>query len=220
MIVYFIILILLLCLIIRIKSFFEYTDENNEQIDSGKMEFREQEIAKQYINEDDVVLELGARYGTVSCEINKKLKNKKGHVAVEPDVKVLDSLKKNRDNNNCEFHILKGIISNKKLKLKIDENDGYSSRTSSDEGDDIPNYTLEEVNNMYNLNFNVLVADCEGCLEDFFKENTDFFKNLRMITYEKDQPDRCNYSIIESALNDFGYNQVIGGFHEVWVKNT
>jgi FkbM family methyltransferase len=208
---------LLLCLTIRIKSFFEYTDENNKKIDIENLEVDEQKIAKEYINEDDIVLELGARYGTVSCEINKKLKNKKGHVAVEPDITVLDSLKKNKDNNNCEFHILNGIISNKKLKLKIND---YSTTTSQDEGDDIPNYTLEEVNNMYNLNFNVLVVDCEGCLQDFYKENPDFFKNLRMITYEKDMPDKCNYSIIESALIDFGYNRVREGFHEVWIKNN
>jgi hypothetical protein len=34
-------------------------------------------IEKQYILENDIVLELGACYGSVSCVINSKLNNKK-----------------------------------------------------------------------------------------------------------------------------------------------
>ena len=51
-----------------------YYDENNTIIDSENLEKDEQDIAKKYIDPDNVVLELGARYGTVSCVINKILK--------------------------------------------------------------------------------------------------------------------------------------------------
>ncbi len=37
------------------------------------MEKDEQDLANKYILEDDIVLELGARYGSVSCIINNKL---------------------------------------------------------------------------------------------------------------------------------------------------
>lgn len=90
-------------------------DENNNLIDTTKFEVVEQHLAKAYIQEDDCVLELGARYGAVSCVINKKLRNKKNHIAVEPDQRVWDALKKNRDINNCEFHVLEGIISKKNV---------------------------------------------------------------------------------------------------------
>ena len=36
-----------------------------------------------FIKENDVVLELGARYGTSSCAINSKLKNKSNQVSVD-----------------------------------------------------------------------------------------------------------------------------------------
>ena len=55
----------------------------NEQdilVDTEKLEKPEQELAEKYINKDDIVLELGARYGSVSCIINSKLSNKTNHV--------------------------------------------------------------------------------------------------------------------------------------------
>ena len=42
-------------------------DQNNNLVDTNKIEKEEQDLAKQYIKKDDVVLELGARYGSVSC---------------------------------------------------------------------------------------------------------------------------------------------------------
>lgn len=47
-----------------------------QKVDTDKIEKPEQDLANKYILENDVVLELGARYGSVSCTINNKLKNK------------------------------------------------------------------------------------------------------------------------------------------------
>lgn len=62
--------------------------QNNNLVDTNKMKKSEQDLAKQYIKKDDVVLELGARYGSVSCIINSKLSNKNNQVSVEPDSRV------------------------------------------------------------------------------------------------------------------------------------
>ena len=43
-------------------------------IDTNSIEKQEQDLVEKYILESDVVLELGARYGSVSCTINKKTK--------------------------------------------------------------------------------------------------------------------------------------------------
>lgn len=231
-----IIIIVSILFLITYKCYSSYVDENNNTIDPTKFEQKEQEIAKEYIKEYDTVLELGARYGTVSCEINKKLKNKKAHVAVEPDDDVIDSLRKNRDMHNCEFHILHGVISNSPVKLfktskdvemdqvvRNEKDYGASTVERNDiqlEGVSSKTYTLEEVTNMFNLKFNVLVADCEGCLEKFYNENKDFFRDLRMITYEKDQSDVCDYNVIENALIEYGFIRKIEGFHELWEKSS
>ena len=92
-------------------------DRFDQLVDILNLEVQEQYLANKYILEDDVVLELGARYGSVSCIINSKLKNKYNQVVVEPDYRVWDALEKNKKVNNCEFNIVKGFISNQKLYL-------------------------------------------------------------------------------------------------------
>ena len=77
----------------------EIYDEYNNFVDTENMEVEEQKLAKYYILPDDVVLELGGRYGSVSCIINSKLNNKTNEVVVEPDQRVWDALEKNRNRN-------------------------------------------------------------------------------------------------------------------------
>jgi len=60
----------------------------DKKINHNLVEVPEQKLVNIYIQPDDVVLELGARYGTVSCNINKKLNNKLNQVSVEPDSRV------------------------------------------------------------------------------------------------------------------------------------
>ena len=52
-------------------------DLYGNKVDIEHIEKHEQDLSKQYILENDIVLELGARYGSVSCVINSKLNNKK-----------------------------------------------------------------------------------------------------------------------------------------------
>lgn len=79
-------------------------------INHQELEAEEQKLSDKYIKENDIVLELSARYGTVSCTINKKLNFKNNQVVVEPDSRVWKALEKNIKNNNCNFHIIKGFI--------------------------------------------------------------------------------------------------------------
>ena len=96
------------------------------------------------IKENDIVLELGARYGTVSCAINNQLKTKTNQVSVEPDHKVWEALEKNKKINNCNFHILRGFLSKKKLDLVI-ENNGYFNYSVESEQSSIPSFSLNEI---------------------------------------------------------------------------
>ena len=86
-------------------------DQYGNLVDIQHIENIEQDLANMYILEDDTVLELGARYGSVSCTINSKLNNKNNQVVVEPDERVWDALEKNKSSNNCEFNIVKGFNS-------------------------------------------------------------------------------------------------------------
>jgi hypothetical protein len=194
---------------LRLKNNFIFYNENNEIINNHVAERFEQIFAERYIKENDIVIELGARYGTVSCAINSKLKNKKNQVSVEPDNTVWDALEFNKTNNNCDFHILKGVISNKKLNIKYN---GYGTSTHRNEnkhGDsEILNYTLKNIKEKYNLNFNVLVSDCEGYLETFLNENPNLYEELDMIIFEEDRQDICNYYLIKKNLKLNGFKRI------------
>ena len=92
-------------------------DQNGTPIDISVIEKPEQDLANQYIMANDVVFELGARYGSVSCAINSKLACKTNQVVVEPDERVWEALERNRETNQCEFHIIRGFVSNERLAL-------------------------------------------------------------------------------------------------------
>jgi len=194
-------------------------DEYGNSIDIANVENSEQDLARQYIKETDVVFELGARYGSVSCTINSKLSCKTNQVVVEPDERVWSALERNRLANNCEFHIVKGFVSSKKLGLTAKDSwNGYGTTCIEDISSTIPSYTLEEISKKYNLQFNVLVADCEGFLEIFFNENPDFYDTLRLILFEADYTEKCNYGKIRKALKNKGFIEELNGHQNVWVK--
>ena len=194
-----------------------FVNEENRVIDINHIEKPEQDLAQEYIINSDIILELGARYGTVSCIVNKIIWNTCRQVVVEPDERVWDALEKNKTNNNCYFHIVKGFISNKKMDL-VNKHYGYGTTSSFSDNSTIPSYTLNEVENMYNLKFNVLIADCEGFLEIFLDENPQIYDQLRLIIFEADYPDKCNYNKIKENLRNKNFINKLDGFQNVWIK--
>lgn len=184
----------------------EFFDENNNKVWNESFEVDEQEQAQKYIRPEAIVLELGARYGTVSCIISKKLTNSMNLVAVEADKTVWDALENNMKRNNCNFNIVKGVISKKKLSVK---NTGYNTKTISNNSSDIPNFSLEEIETKYNLKFDTLVADCEGCVIDFFNENPKLYNQLKMIMIEHDKNDTIGKSDYDLLTQKFKENKFI-----------
>lgn len=189
----------------------KFYTEDNVQIRHDIYETHEQNLVKEYIKEDDIVLELGARYGTVSCLINSILKDKKKQVVVEPDKRVWDALQNNKEINNCEFNIVRGFISNKKLSLDRTEHicqgnlelKGYGSTFIIDNNSIIDCYTLEELENNFNMIFNTLVIDCEGFFMNFLMENKKIFVNqIKKIIIEEDYKEKCDYDKINIFLKE------------------
>jgi FkbM family methyltransferase len=197
-----------------------YYNEDNTKIDNIANEYTEQEMAIKYIKPDDVVLELGARYGSVTCVISKILNNPNNLVAVEPDSNVWNALENNLEKNNCKANIHKGFISNKKLSLS---NSGYGSTSTVDDNSTIPTLTLQEVKDKYKINdFNTLIVDCEGCFESFLDENPTILNTINKIMIEHDQPHKCNYQKITQLLINNNFKLIerseTAVVHEVWKK--
>lgn len=196
-------------------------NESGYKVPHLEYERDEQLLVSHYIRENDVVLELGARYGSVSCIINKRLKNKKNQVSVEPDATVWEALDRTKKANNCDFLIYKGIISSKKYDLKLN---GYGStvditNTISDmKTISSANMSLQDLQVTTGLKFNVLVADCEGFLETFLDENSFLYDQLDLIIFECDRPDVCDYSKIKSNLVANNFKLLENGFQCAFKK--
>lgn len=195
-------------------------NEHGEKIDTSTVENREQIHANAFIDPNDVVLELGARYGSVSIVINRKLNNKLNHVAVDPDERIWSILEKNRNDHDCKFHILKGVISKKPVALaELEGYNGYGTTSvHTTEPTSVQSFTLEEVQELYSLKFTALVADCEGFLETFFDENPTIYDQLNTVLYEQDYVDKCNYDRIAQNLRDHGFTNLWYGSHMVWKR--
>lgn len=197
-------------------------NQRGELIDISQTECYDRKVANTWISENDIVLELGSRFGICSTIINKKLKNKKNHVSVEPDEIAWDILEKNRDSNKCEFQILKGFVSKKKLSIKkIKAWDGYANRSFEDPDSKIRNYSLQEVEDKFNLKFNTLFADCEGFLPTFIEENPQVLDNFYKIIFEADyvkQLPKNTYENIGKLLNEKGFSTRLTGHYYVYIK--
>lgn len=196
-----------------------FINEYGQELDQNYYEIHEQNMVRKYIEPNDVVLELGARYGLVSCAINNILNDKKNQVSVEPDSRVWNVLENNMNKNGCSFEIIRGFIS--KTKLGLTNHffyGGFGTTSIQDEKSDIPSYTLEDIEINYGLKFNVLVADCEGFLEKFFDENPKLVKTLNKVIFEADYQDKCNYENIKNKLLGNNFSIIEEGFQNVYIK--
>jgi hypothetical protein len=139
---------------------------------------------------------------------------------VEPDERVWEALERNKKANGCEFHIVKGFVSTKTLGLtNLDEYyGGYGATYVIQNESTIPSYTMKSVQEKYNLTFNVLVADREGFLEVFFDENPTFYDTLCLIIFEVDYEIKCNYHKIRTTLSQKGFQKILEGTQNVWIK--
>lgn len=195
----------------------EILNEHDKLIDISRTEYVEQVLVEHFIKPYDRVLEIGARYGSVSCTINKILKNKSSQVSVEPDERVWEALRKNKLNNNCHFEIVEGFISNNRMSLtNLNKVRGYATKSFNDAESLIKSYPLDHYDSKYD--FNALVVDCEGCLEQFLNENKDFIKKLRIIIFEADYPQECNYRRIRKFLIDNNLKEIIRGHQNIYIK--
>jgi FkbM family methyltransferase len=189
--------------------------ETGIKIDTLISEYPEQCLAFSYIDEDATVLELGARYGSVSCIINKKLINKQNQISVEPDPVVWTALNKNIKRNNCSVRVHKGFVS-KKTRTLLPY--GYAATSVVADTSTIPSSSVEDIEMVYNVKFDTLVADCEGFLGEFFDEHPHLYDQLHTVIFEADYPQKCNYDTLRFNLKNHGFLEIITGFQNVFKK--
>jgi len=191
----------------------KFSNEKGKRIKHKKFE-RDEQIEAFNMPSDCRVVELGARYGTVSCALSAHLDDPTQHIAVEADAKVWRALDANRESNQCQFQQVNGVISDEPLCLK---QSGYGSTTfQCDAADAIPNYTLGELGAE---NYTCLVADCEGCTPSVLNSNPGFAANLKYVTIEMDGTKEQNAETREIfRRNGMKRDGTQDAFREVWRK--
>jgi FkbM family methyltransferase len=222
-------IILILILILNKKEYFSNSNISFElynikknKINNTQWEHSEQKTLGKYLKKEDNVLQLGGNIGASCIYVDKIINKGNTNICVEPNPKIIDTLKRNRQYNNSRFDIIYGIISEKqnlKLSNKGQNKDKnyWGSKVIKDGDINITSYPLNKIKNINKIN--ILFADCEGCLETFIDEYEYFLNQLRLIIYEADQTNICNYKKIENILkkNNFKKIEVIGQNY-VWEK--
>lgn len=199
------------------------------KFEGGKLtdEYPEQILTVMFLDPSDVVLELGSNIGRNTLIIASILNNQTNLVTLECDPKSCAMLEKNKTINNYQFHIENSALSYKPLIQK-----GWATMQSDVV---LPGYTavscitFEQLQSKYKLNFNTLVADCEGALFHILKSNPSIMTNINKVIVEND------YSVLEHKLyvdqlfQSAGLKRVYhqsGGwgpckdfFYEVWIRS-
>jgi DNA polymerase elongation subunit (family B) len=215
-------------------KFIEDSDEKLKQLHKRMMiyygnvneEYPEQVMATKYIRPMDRVLELGGNIGRNTLVISQILADSSKLVSMECSPLHASQLEVNRNNNDFKFHIEVAALSKQPLIQK-----GWSTMISDEL---LPGYTRvntitwDELQNKYNLDFNVLVADCEGSLYYIFKEEPELLKNFERVIMENDYTDITHKEFVNEYLTNHGFQVVYqqsGGwgpcypfFFEVWEK--
>ena len=206
-----------------VKSGKIFFNEKNKIINQFYHEIFEQYFMNKWLKQDDIVLELGGRYGIVSCTRNSILKNKKNQVVVEPDKTVLNTLKKNKKTFGAKFNICDKALSDRPLKMTTKGLSSFTEESKTEiNNKNLVNIKFKDFMKKYNLKFNILVADCEGCLYSFLNDAPlALLKNIEMIIFEKDGIEYTNYEEIYKKLKRRKFIKVdtlLDDFQQVWIR--
>ena len=168
------------------------------------------------------VLELGARYGTTSCVLSEVTGNSGRLIAVEPDPRVHEVLKRNRDAHKCNFGLFRGTIGKSAQFVDVTKNKSYDLQTrNARPGVDPPSAILDhlsvdELASRSGLgHFNVLVVDCEGCVADLELSDSGW-RHLELLLVEMDTPRKANWAAWHYVLEEHGFKRIWRLEDSIW----
>lgn len=189
-------------------------------------EYPEQLMSVMYVPEDAKVLELGGHVGRNSCVIASLLTDSRNQVTLEPCQAFARLLQENRDLNGLQFHIEVSALSKVPLIQK-----GWVTLPSDVV---LPGYVsiktiqFDELERKYEMQFDTLVADCEGALYYILRDDPDILKNIKLIVVENDFHDISQVEYVHQQFKQHGFEIVHsqsggwgpcqGYFFQVWKK--
>lgn len=174
-----------------------------KSIKDGTWEDSEIQLCRKYLKPSDIILELGACIGVVSCVTNKMLDNPEQHVVVEANPETAKVLMLNKEKNNSKFEIENCLVfrdhSGKFYPASgapqsgstIIHNDGLIDKKGNVNPNQfdfdfvqLPVVSVEDLEEKHQKKFNVLIMDIEGGEFQFIKENIAFLESIDLAIIE------------------------------------
>ena len=193
---------------------------------SFKEEYPEQLMAARFLKGHEKVLELGANIGRNTLIIASLLNDQKNLVTLECDPNTVIQLTENRDINSMQFHIEGSALSKRPLIQK--GWDTIVSDTVPDGYIKVSTIDFDTLQAKYSIEFDTIVADCEGALYYIFMDMPEMLTNIKTVIMENDYRDINHKYAVDSILGNKGFKRAYseaGGwgpchdrFFEVWQK--
>lgn len=169
-------------------------------------ELPEQQMIFKHIQSNSKILELGANIGRSSVIANALLSDKTKHLCVESIPDTCQKLKKNRDLNNLKFQVFEGAISNSSLYQ--DPNEWRSSKKDKKGYVQINTKPYSYIVSKYNIDFDTLIADCEGCVTTLLEENEYILNNIKLIIIEHDFNNKKQLDYFSKLMSKYNFTMV------------
>lgn len=130
------------------------------------LEFPMWKAMERHVPQDATIMEIGARFGTTTCQAAQMQGNSGRLVVVEPDAEAHGALMANLKSHNCHARVMRGVLGSRPMAIS---GSGYGERTvdgaNSTAAKKVPNFEWDAVEKASGMKFDTLVMDCEGCLE-------------------------------------------------------
>ena len=189
---------------IQVEPFIsEYTLHGvSDTIKNTDWELNEQKTLLKYVKDGDKILQLGGNIGA-SCITLDRERTLARNTCVEPNDDIVPILQKNVDTNANNVEVIHGIITNDVKNTYLHKGDGPNmwgaNIIEEKDGGQLVNMVSLDKLEEDKPAFNVLFADCEGCLPKFMKEYHSH--EWDAIIYEPDFGDDVDYSIIQDIAS-------------------
>ena len=147
-----------------------------------------------YVPVGSTALELGARYGTVSCALSKRQNYSGLRVSVEPDPSAFAAMDTNARAHGCDGLNARGLVGQAAM---CNTRKGYANRAvpCSPSAAAVPTFSVSSLARQLSTRvgrqvfFDTVVIDCENCTRALLRDERAFFEDPRLTTilYEADE---------------------------------
>lgn len=171
-------------------------------------EWVEQFNTLDYIGPEAKVLELGSAVGRNTLLISSILNDETNLVTLECNPATVEILRKNRSSNNFRFHIEPAALSYRRLMYNQDLELTVPGEELQDGYEWINTITFEEIVEKYAIEFDTLVADCEGALYYILQDNDRILENMQTVILESDYRIAGQKWAVEAVFKKYGLQKI------------